>query len=63
MPWACMTKDDEVSSIAFTDLFGPRRSGCELEGVERHRGLEEGSGWRKREDEDADKCRKGVEAK
>lgn len=34
MPWACMTKDDEVSSIAFTDLFGPRRSGCELEGGE-----------------------------
>lgn len=59
-----MTKDDEVSSIAFTDLFGPRRSGCELEGGgERHRGLGGGSGRRKREDEDADKCRKGVEAK
>ncbi|QYS99917.1 hypothetical protein H0G86_007037 [Trichoderma simmonsii] len=34
IPWACMTKDDEVSSIALTDLFGPRRSGCELEGGE-----------------------------
>ncbi|KAL6692307.1 hypothetical protein J3F84DRAFT_105024 [Trichoderma pleuroticola] len=63
MPWACMTKDDEVSSIAFNGPFRPQTIRLRIGG--RRRGAPGfGGGFRrKREDEDAEQMPKRGEAK